>query len=120
MSEVPPDQLVVGITAEGQLTINTEQIADTDYIERLKRVLAAKAAGDKLVFFMADDKTNYGKLITALDGAKQAGAETLGMMTEIPEAAPAPPGEPPGDVPTVPGAETPPTPPTPPAPPAPP
>ncbi|MBI3181782.1 MAG: biopolymer transporter ExbD [Myxococcales bacterium] len=85
ISEVPPDQLVVGLSAEGELTINTEKIEPADYVNRLRRILAAKRIGDRLVFFMADDRANYGKLVTALDGAKQAGAETLGMMTELPE-----------------------------------
>ena len=50
-----------------------------------------------------------------LDGAKQGGAEILGMMTDkvgaeqLPGGAPAPGGE------AAPGGETPPTPPTPPA-----
>jgi biopolymer transport protein ExbD len=39
------------------------------------------------VFFTADDKTNYAKLVAALDGARQAGAETLGMATDKIEAA---------------------------------
>ena len=85
--EMPQEQLVVGIDSTGQITINSEKIADADYVTRLKRVLAAKKVGDKLIFFMPEDTTNYGKLIAALDGAKQAGAETLGMMTEKPEAA---------------------------------
>ena len=99
--EMPQEQLVVGVDAAGQLTLNGEKVAEADYVARLKRVLAAKKAGDKLIFFMPEDTTNYGKLIAALDGAKQAGAETLGMMTEKPEAvlgapgAPVPPAPPP-------------------------
>ncbi len=85
MQEVPPEQVVVGLDEKGVLTINQEKIEPQDYVNRMKRILAAKPAGDKLVFFMADDKANYAKLVTALDGAKAAGAETLGMMTEIPE-----------------------------------
>src|SRR5438093_7892333 len=117
MTEMPADQVVVSLDPTGQLAINADKISDADYVERLKRIMAAKAAGDRLVFFMADDTTNYGKLITALDGAKQAGAETLGMMTEKPGAEtpgsngpPPPPGAP---------GEAPPTPPQPPAPPTP-
>ena len=79
--------------------------------------MAAKPSGDKLVFFMAKDDANYAKLVTALDGAKMAGAETLGMMTEIPEGAvpaqapgapgaPAAPGTPPAPT-GVPGTITP-------------
>ncbi|MDQ3262525.1 MAG: biopolymer transporter ExbD [Myxococcota bacterium] len=98
--DVPPDQLVVGITAEGQLAINLEKVSDEEYLTKLKRMVAAKPADQKLVFFMPDEKVNYGRLVAALDGARLAGAKTLGMMTEIPEgglqqAAPADPNAPP-------------------------
>lgn len=83
---VPPNQLVVSVDADGNFSINNEKVPDEEYVEKMKRVLAAKPSGEKLVFFNADDKANYAKLVTALDGAKQAGAETLGMMTEPPEA----------------------------------
>jgi biopolymer transport protein ExbD len=82
--EVPPDQLVVSVSPEGEFSINQEKIPESEYVDKLKRVLAAKPRGERLVFFMADDKSNYGKVVTALDGARVAGAETLGMMTEVP------------------------------------
>ncbi|AEI62232.1 ExbD/TolR family protein [Corallococcus macrosporus] len=85
----PPDpddqQLVVQLDKDGGYSINTEKIPQADYVNRLKRMLAAKKADDKVVFFMADDATNYGRLITALDGAKAAGAKVLGMATELPQ-----------------------------------
>jgi biopolymer transport protein ExbD len=81
----PADQLVVGISAEGQIAINLEKVTNEEYVAKLKRMVAAKPAGERLVFFMPDEKVNYGILVSALDGARNAGAETLGMMTEIPE-----------------------------------
>ncbi len=81
-SEVPPDQLVVAVDQEGALSINLEKVEMADYVEKMKRILAAKSKGERLVFFMADEKTNYAKLVAALDGARAAGAETLGMMTD--------------------------------------
>ena len=83
--EVPKDQLVVRLGAEGDLKINTETVTADRYVPRLKEILAPRASADKVVFVVADDKTNYGRLVTVLDGAKQAGAETLGMMTQLPE-----------------------------------
>src|SRR5947207_1129640 len=82
--EDAPDQLVVRIDSAGELTINNEKVPAAEYVDRLKTVLAAKPANDKVVFVLADDATNYGRLIAALDGAKAAGAETLGMATEVP------------------------------------
>jgi biopolymer transport protein ExbD len=87
--DVPPDQLVVSITKDGQISINTDKVTDAEYVERLSKVLAAKSKADRLVFFTADDETNYAKLVNALDGARVAGAETLGMATEKIAAAPA-------------------------------
>jgi biopolymer transport protein TolR len=91
-SQIPPDQLIVSLDAESKIKINAESISDADYSERLKKFLAAKKKDDRLVFFMPDEKASYGKLIFALDGAKLAGAEILGMMTEIPEGAQTQPG----------------------------
>jgi len=107
-SVIPPDQLIVAISADGELSINNQKVPEPEYIDRLGRLLASKAAGDKVVFFTPDEKANYAKVVLSLDGAKRAGAETLGMTTELtppPEAAP--PLQPPG--------ETAPTPPTPPS-----
>ena len=99
--EPPPDQIVVNVKPDGTLQLNSQDLPWADYEERLRRVLAAKK-DDKLVFFMADDKANYGKVIAALDGARKAGAQILGMMTEQlppgavpagpPPTTPAPPG----------------------------
>jgi biopolymer transport protein ExbD len=94
-SDVPPSQLVVAVDASGNITINNEKIAAEEYQKRLSRMLAARP-DDKTVFFTADDRANYGKFVDALDGAKKAGAEPLGIVTEpMPAAAPAPGGAPP-------------------------
>jgi biopolymer transport protein ExbD len=81
--ETPPQaQLVVSVGPDGAIAINSEKVADDAYVSRLKRVLAARPSGDRLVFFSADDKALYRRLVTALDGARQAGAEILTMTTE--------------------------------------
>lgn len=99
VSEVPPDQLVVNVDAQGNLKINNQAVTEQEYSDRLKQILQTHKAGDKLVFFIADDKANYGKLVAALDGATQAGAETLGMMTDVPEGVVVPPTDGTGNVP---------------------
>jgi biopolymer transport protein TolR len=87
-NETPPtpddQQLVVQVDKSGAYSINAEQIPAADYVNRLKRMLNAKKADDRVVFFMADDSTNYGKLVGALDGARAAGAKILAMATEVP------------------------------------
>ena len=82
-NEPPPGtQLVVSIAADGVFAINSEQVDEAAYVDRLKRVLAARESGDRLVFFTADDKAPYPKLVAAFDGARRAGAEILTMTTE--------------------------------------
>jgi biopolymer transport protein ExbD len=80
--DVPEGQLVVSVTEAGQISINSDVVTDADYIDKLTVAIAAKKKGDRLVFFTAEDKTNYAKLVHALDGARVAGAEVLGMATD--------------------------------------
>src|SRR5258706_6742984 len=77
--EVPPDQLVVRVDADGTLTINAEKVPNAEYVDRLKTILARKPPNDKVVFMVADEAASYGRLVAVIDGAKQAGAETIGM-----------------------------------------
>jgi biopolymer transport protein ExbD len=82
LTDVPPDQLVVRLTAEGKLEINGEETAPDDYVAKLSSLVGRRS--DKTVFVVADDKAPYPGLVHLLDGAKQAGAQTLGMGTEAP------------------------------------
>lgn len=83
VDEVPPDQLVVKLAASGGLTINDEKVEHGDaYVQRLEGVLSKKAPKDRVVFVLAEDGASYGKLVHLLDGAKRAGAKTLGLMTD--------------------------------------
>jgi len=90
-------QIVVSVRKDGHLLINNEEVDDEGYVQRLRRVLAARVPGDRLVFFSAEDDALYQRLVVALDGARQAGAEIMTMTTEpmatgtpAPGAAPAP------------------------------
>jgi biopolymer transport protein TolR len=78
----PEKQWVVAVTSEGRLTLNDEPVADADYVPRLKQALAGRAGEGRSVVFKADDRAPYGRLVKALDGAKAAGAEVLGVVTE--------------------------------------
>jgi biopolymer transport protein TolR len=80
--EPDPDQIVVSIEESGTIKLNSEQVDDASYVERMKRVLAAKAPDDRLVFFIPEEKSNYGRVVFALDGARSAGAKILGVITE--------------------------------------
>jgi biopolymer transport protein TolR len=81
--EVPPDQLVVKLLNNGDVTINGEKIDENEYVGRLEAVFKKKPnPRDRIVFVLAEDGANYGKMVHLLDGARVAGADTLGLMTD--------------------------------------
>jgi biopolymer transport protein ExbD/biopolymer transport protein TolR len=80
--QVPPNQLVVNVLADGRVRINDEDVSDAQYVERLGVLLAAKKPGERLVFFTGEGQSRYGKLVAVIDGARQAGAEELGLATD--------------------------------------
>jgi biopolymer transport protein ExbD/biopolymer transport protein TolR len=97
--EMPPDQqnqIVVQISATGEVALNTERLSMEQLGERLTKALNAKRKGDRLVFFLPEEKANYGIVVKALDTAKASGADILGMVTtDLSQQAPgqlAPPG----------------------------
>jgi biopolymer transport protein TolR len=85
-SVAPPleEQVVVGITIQGRFTINGQPVVEEDYIPRLRGILERRATGQRRLFFLPDTQARYERLIAALNGAREAGAETLGMMTKAP------------------------------------
>ena len=85
VTEVPPDQLVVRLSADNKLRINFDEVSPEEYVDKLKSRLDKRKPDDKIVFFISDEDANYGRLVGAFDGAKQAGAKVLGMMTTPPD-----------------------------------
>ncbi len=82
VKDLPPDQLIVKIEPDGKLEINGNAVEQDVYVATLRDRLNSRS--DKTVFVLADDKANYARLVLALDGAKAAGATTLGMATDTP------------------------------------
>jgi biopolymer transport protein TolR len=78
----PPtsDQVVVGVSKEGKISINKEMIAEAALTERMHDIM--KSSHDKLVFFDIDDDANYGEVMHVMDIVRGAGAKTLGIMTK--------------------------------------
>jgi biopolymer transport protein ExbD len=74
------DQIVVGVTAEGKISINKEMIAEAALTERMHDLM--KSSRDKLVFFDIDDDANYGDVMHVMDVVRGAGAKILGVMTK--------------------------------------
>jgi len=85
-SAVPPDQILVRVDGSGAFKINGELTAPENYVQTLKQRLDLKPASDRWVFVTADDAAAYRKLVEALEGARRAGAEILGLSDEPPPA----------------------------------
>jgi biopolymer transport protein TolR len=77
-----PAQIVVSVAGDGALLVDAEAVPDDRYVERLRRVLAARAPGERNVFVTADDEALHARLVLALDGARRAGAEIMTMTAE--------------------------------------
>jgi biopolymer transport protein TolR len=85
----PLDQLVVRVTAQGEVRVNDEPVTRGELEGRLRPILERqRRPEDRIVFIAADDGAVYGVVVQVLDSAKAAGAHTLGMMTELPAAPP--------------------------------
>jgi biopolymer transport protein ExbD/biopolymer transport protein TolR len=82
VEEIPEGQLVVSLDKAGLLYLNQTSIEDGDYVHKLRKVLAAKSSrSERVVFFSVDSQAGYEKVVFALDGARQAGALSLGLLT---------------------------------------
>jgi biopolymer transport protein ExbD len=77
-----PDQVVVYIDPAGTMKVNTDPVDANALVDKLTGALENRE--DKTVFVVADDKAPYPALVYVLDGARRAGAVTLGMTTEPP------------------------------------
>lgn len=71
--------IVVGYTANRELTVNGEPVAPGALAGKLAERL--RAAPQKAVFFKADDDAPYGEVVHLLDTARGSGAATLAVIT---------------------------------------
>jgi biopolymer transport protein TolR len=81
----PPDPnekqpLVVSVNREGAFQINKEVVPDSEFAEKLRRVLIAR--GERKVFFDAADNAAYSRAVRALDLARVGGAAHIAVLTE--------------------------------------
>lgn len=73
------DTLVVGLTKDGALSLNSKPINTRD---ELADLLSSRLQGreKKVVFIDFDDDAGYGQAVEILDLAKRNGAEVLGIV----------------------------------------
>ena len=76
-SELP---LVVTVNAKGIIQINRDMYRDSDFPERLRRMLIARA--ERRIYFDADDSVPFERAAQVLDLARGGGAAHIAVMTE--------------------------------------
>jgi len=76
----PPDTVVLEYAADGRITINRQPVPK----EALQARLAAlyRDRRDKTLFVMGDGRLPYGRIVEAIDAAKGAGVDKVGIVTE--------------------------------------
>ena len=78
--EAPGDSIVLEYQADGRIAINHQPVALGDLQARLRAVYATRR--DKTLFVMGDGRLPYGRIVQAIDMAKGAGVERVGIVTE--------------------------------------
>jgi|SRR5687767_13653173 biopolymer transport protein ExbD len=76
----PPTSVVLEYEADGRLAINRQPVLLSDLHERLSSIFRDRA--DKTLYFMGDAALPYGLIVEAIDIAKGAGVDRVGIVTE--------------------------------------
>ncbi|SNS29078.1 outer membrane transport energization protein ExbD [Granulicella rosea] len=74
------DAVTVAVTRDGHIFLGGDSIT----VDEMGTKIAAKLENktSKEVFLRADGRSNYGKVMDAVDGIRAAGVSQLGMLTE--------------------------------------
>ena len=79
-SPAPPSTIVLEYSAEGGLAVNKQPVQLNDLHARLAALYDGRR--DKTLFVMGDGRLPYGRIVEAIDIAKGAGVERVGIVTE--------------------------------------
>ena len=77
--KTPQNQVVLGIE-EAALTVNKTPVALDELEGRLKDIYQSRS--DKTIFVRASGDVLYGKVVQAMDIARSAGVERIGIISE--------------------------------------
>ena len=80
VTETPPETVVLEYAADGRITINKQPVPLSDLQARLTTVFSDRR--DKTLFVMGDGGLPYGRIVEAIDAAKGAGVDKVGIVTE--------------------------------------
>ena len=76
----PPETVVLEYEADGRITINKQPVPVADLEARLTAVFRDRR--DKTLVVRGDGSLPYGRIVEAIDAAKGAGVEKVGIVTE--------------------------------------
>ena len=76
----PPRAIVLEYHADGKLALNSQPVALTELHERLAALYRERT--DKTLYVMGDGALPYGRIVEAIDIAKGAGVDKVGIVTE--------------------------------------
>ncbi len=74
------EPLAITITAEGQVMIQTTEVARDELVNRL-RAIAAERASDR-VFVRADGNVPYAAVVQVMGALNRAGFDNIGLVTD--------------------------------------
>jgi biopolymer transport protein TolR len=79
------DSITVAVTRDGKTFIGGDMVALSDLGTRIADLEAKKTdpGADKSVYFRADTRSNYGKVMDAIDAIRTAGVSQLNLMTDM-------------------------------------
>jgi biopolymer transport protein ExbD len=78
------DQTVVFIDAQAKLYVNAIETTQAGAVDRLKTALETQA--DRTVYLKGDRDAPYGAIMQMMDALREAGIETVALITEQPGA----------------------------------
>ena len=76
----PDTSIVLAYEADGRLAINHQPVLLSDLHDRLRSIFNERQ--DKTLYFMGDARLPYRLVVEAIDIAKGAGVEKVGIVTE--------------------------------------
>ena len=78
--KTPSNQVVLGLEEGDAITVNKTPTTMEDLESRLKDIFQARS--DKTIFVRAEGPVLYGRVIEAMDAARNAGVERVGIISE--------------------------------------
>jgi biopolymer transport protein ExbD len=79
-AEPPPDQIMIEVSADRRLSVNSQAVTRTELETFLRGIYDQR--GDKTLYVAGAGSLPYGAVIDVMDAAKGAGVQRFGIITE--------------------------------------